>query len=104
MIASRVERADTWRLRSKGLLGRSGMEPDEGLWIIPCAMIHTFFMKFSIDVLFLDKKLHVRKVIENLGPWRVSPWVFSASSVLELPGGRLKGSVAVGDELEIRET
>ena len=103
-IASRVGRADTWNSRNKGLLGRSGMEPEEGLWIVPCPMIHTFFMAFPVDVLFLDEKLRVRKVIENLKPWRISPWVFSACSVLELAGGSLKGSVAIGDELEIRET
>ncbi len=80
------------------------MEPEEGLWIVPCPMIHTFFMAFPIDVLFLDEELRVRKVIENLKPWRISPWVFSAKSVLELPGGSLNGSVSIGDELEIRET
>jgi len=77
------------------------MEPDEGLWIIPCPMIHTFFMRFSIDVLFLDKELRVRHVVENMMPWRMSRWVFSAHSVLELPAGTLDGSVSNGDRLEI---
>ena len=78
------------------------MEPEEGLWIVPCPMIHTFFMRFAIDVLFLDKELRVRHVIENMSPWRMSRWVFSANSVLELPGGALDGSVSTGDLLEIR--
>jgi uncharacterized membrane protein (UPF0127 family) len=78
------------------------MEPEEGLWIVPCPMIHTLFMRFPIDVLFLDRDLRVRRVIENLKPWRLSPWVFSAYSCLELPGGKLDGSVSEGDVLEIR--
>ena len=100
-VASRVLKAEDYDSRSRGLLGRTSMDPDEGLWIVPCPMIHTFFMKFPIDVLFLDRGLKVRRVMENLAPWRLSPWVFSAHSVLELAGGSLKGSVAVGDQLEI---
>ena len=101
-IASRVLLADTAATRSKGLLGRMSMEPEEGLWIVPCPMIHTFFMKFPIDVIFLDRELKVRRVMEDLKPWRMSPWVFSAHSVLELAGGSLKGGVQVGDRLEFR--
>lgn len=78
------------------------MEPGEGLWIVPCPMIHTFFMRFPIDVLFLSRGLKVVRVIEGLAPWRLSPWVWAAHSVLELGGGSLRGSVAVGDELELR--
>lgn len=95
-------RADDARSRSKGLLGRASMDADEGLWIVPCPMIHTFFMRFSIDVVFLDRNMRARRVLEGLKPWRLSPWVFSAHSVLELAGGSLKGRVSVGDQLEIR--
>jgi len=101
-VATKVETADTPASRSKGLLGRASMAADEALWIVPCPMIHTFFMKFPIDVLFLDADLTVRRVIEDLRPWRLSPWVLSARSVLELKGGVLKGSVRVGDRLEMR--
>lgn len=100
-VAGRVLVADTAQTRSKGLLGRDSLPEDEGLWIVPCPMIHTFFMRFPIDVLFLDKRLKVVRVLENLKPWRVSPWVLRAHSVLELSGGVLKGGVSVGDELEI---
>ncbi len=101
-IATKVEKADTSASRNKGLLGRASLAADEGLWIVPCPMIHTFFMKFPIDVLFLDADLTVRRVIEDLRPWRLSPWVLSARSVLELKGGMLKGSVHVGDRIEMR--
>lgn len=101
-VAAKVEKADTPATRSKGLLGRESLAADEALWIVPCPMIHTFFMKFPIDVLFLDADLTVRRVIEDLRPWRLSPWVLSARSVLELKGGALKGSVSVGDRIEMR--
>ncbi len=101
-VASRVLKADDPVSRGRGLLGRATMDEGEGLWIVPCPMIHTFFMRFSIDVLFLDGELKVVRVMEELKPWRLSPWVFRARSVLELAGGALKGSVAVGDELEIK--
>jgi uncharacterized membrane protein (UPF0127 family) len=101
-LASRVATADDAASRSKGLLGRGSLAAEEGLWIVPCPMIHTFFMKFPIDVLFLDRGLVVRRVLEDLRPWRVSPWVFSAHSTLELKGGTLRGSTSVGDRLEMR--
>src|SRR5271168_3196987 len=90
-LADRVGKADDHASRGRGLLGRASMDPDEGLWIvlggglsiIPCPTIHTFFMKFAIDVLFLDKRLKVVRILENMKPWRLSPWVYSAHSVLE---------------------
>jgi uncharacterized protein len=100
-VAKKVERAGDFESRSRGLLGRDAMDPDEGMWIVPCPMIHTFFMRFPIDVLFLDKQLKVVRVIENIKPWRLSPWVFSAHSVLELAGGSVKGRVKTGDVLSI---
>ncbi|MBI4060903.1 MAG: DUF192 domain-containing protein [Elusimicrobia bacterium] len=102
LVAAKVEKADTPASRSRGLLGRASLAADEGLWIVPCPMIHTFFMKFPIDVLFLDSALRVVRVVENLRPWRLSPWVLSARSVLELKGGALGGCVRVGDRLDMR--
>lgn len=102
IVAARVTKADDAASRSKGLLGRASLSADEAMWIVPCPMIHTFFMKFPIDVLFLRRDLTVARVIENLKPWRLSPWVLSAHSVLELKGGVLRGSVRAGDLLEMR--
>lgn len=103
VVADKVAKAADYDSRTRGLLGRDSMDAGEGLWIVPCPMIHTFFMRFSIDVLFLDKELRVARVMEDLRPWRLSPWVLRARSVLELPGGSLRGSVRKGDQLEIRE-
>lgn len=102
LVASKVILADTPKTRAQGLLGRYEMPTGEALWIVPCSMIHTFFMQFPIDVLFLDRQLKVVRVLENLKPWRISPWIWGAHSVLELAAGSLKGSVIPGDILKIR--
>ena len=102
VLAEKVELADTPWARAKGLLGRNGLSSGEALWIVPCAMVHTVCMRFPIDLLFLDRGQRVRRVVADLGPWRLSPWVPGAYSVLELAGGSLRGSVREGDELEIR--
>jgi hypothetical protein len=105
LVAARVAKAESLRDRMRGLLGRDSLPEGEGLWIIPCPQIHTFFMRFSIDVLFLDERLKVVKVSEDLGPWRLAPWLpglVDSHSVLELPGGSLKGSVSVNDRVEFR--
>ena len=103
VVAGRIDRADTPSTRAKGLLGRDGLEAGEGVWIVPCAMVHMFFMRFPIDVVFLDRGLKVRRVVEGLRTWRLSPWVPSAHSVLELAAGAARKTLAVGDELEMRD-
>ncbi|MHB2026614.1 MAG: DUF192 domain-containing protein [Elusimicrobiota bacterium] len=99
-LAAKATRADTPGTRARGLLGRDSLEPSEGLWIVPCSMIHTWFMRFPIDAVFLDRDLKVVRVMENLKPWRASPWVWRSRSVLELPAGAAMGSVSPGDQLE----
>lgn len=104
MLASEVTKVDTLLARAVGLLGRSSMDPREGLWIIPCSQIHTFFMAFPIDVMFLDRGQAVVRVIENLKPWRMTSWVRGAHSAFELAGGTLRGSVRAGDQVEFRSS
>ncbi len=101
-LALRAANADTWSSRMKGLLGRSGMEQDEALWITPCAQIHMFFMKFAIDAVFLDKDKRVVRIFENLKPWRITPWVFRAQGVLEMAAGASLGKVSLGDQIEFK--
>jgi len=99
-LATRLEVADSASLRSKGLLGRTGLEPGHGLWIVPCESVHTFFMKFAIDLVYLDRRNKVRKVKSAVGPWRISACL-SAHSVLELPAGTVQStSTQSGDILE----
>ncbi len=100
VIADRVEVADRGATRRKGLLGRNGLEAGEGLWIVPCESVHTFGMRFPIDLVYVDRKLRVRKVRGNVPPWRVSACL-SAHSVLELAAGAAAGSkTQAGDRLE----
>ena len=101
-LALRVANADTWALRMKGLLGRAGLEKGEALWIAPCAQIHMFFMKFSIDAVFLDKNNRVVRIFEKLKPWRITPWVWGANGVLEMAAGASSGKVAIGDQIELK--
>lgn len=101
-VSRKVEKADTFWTRLRGLLGRRGLPPGHGMWLVPGAMIHTWFMAFAIDAVFLDPGLRVVRVI-TLPPWRLSPWVRGAASVLELPRGAAK-DVRPGDELEIRDS
>ncbi len=87
VIASRVRVADTLKSRSVGLLNRASLDPDEGLLITPCDSIHTFFMRFPIDLLYLDEEFKVVKVVPNMGPSRMSFCLGKARHVLELKGG-----------------
>jgi len=100
-LATRLTLADTPQTRDRGLLGRDGLAPGEGLWIIPCQAIHMFFMRFSIDLIYIDRQKRVRKVKSNIAPWRISA-CFTAHSVLELPVGIVRETgTRRGDLLEI---
>jgi uncharacterized membrane protein (UPF0127 family) len=101
-ITPRLQRAGTMWSRMKGLLGRSGLAPDEGLWITPCTSIHMFFMRFPIDVVFLDRDLRIVRVFEDVQPWKMARGGRRAHSVLELPAGRTGFyNLQPGDELTI---
>ena len=88
VLGRRIETAGSGATRRKGLLGRDGLAAGEGLWIVPCESVHTFFMRFAIDLVYLDRKNRVRKVRSSVGPWRMSACL-SAHSVLELPAGTI---------------
>jgi uncharacterized protein len=100
-IANRAEIAGSGMKRSKGLLGRKGLAPGEGMWIIPCEAVHTFFMQFPIDLIYLDRNHRVKKTREAVPAWRLSACL-SAHSILELPAGTIrKTQTERGDVLEI---
>jgi hypothetical protein len=101
ILATRLEAARTSATRRKGLLGREGLLPGEGLWIAPCESVHTFFMRFPIDLVYLDRKLKVKKVRHSVAAWRISA-CFAAHSVLELPAGTAKAArTEYGDSVEM---
>jgi uncharacterized protein len=99
-LASKAEVAKSGGKRSKGLLGRKGLTAGEGMWILPCEAIHTFFMQFAIDLVYLDRRHRIRKVVSSVPPWRLSACL-SAYSVLELPSGTVHNSQSrPGDLIE----
>lgn len=100
LVALEVEMADTYWRRLKGLMFRSGLPAHHGLWIVPCADIHSCFMRFPFDALFVDKELKVLHLAENMKAWRISKIVKGGHAVLELPGGTIAASqTEIGDQL-----
>jgi len=81
--------ADTFWKRIKGLLGRKSLKAGEALVIRPCNSVHTFFMRFPIDVLFVDKDNRIIKTVADLEPFRMTPVIFGSAFVVELPAGTL---------------
>ncbi|MGE5280496.1 MAG: DUF192 domain-containing protein [Deltaproteobacteria bacterium] len=98
VIASRVRVADTLRSRATGLLNRSSLDQDEGLLIVPCDSIHTLFMRFPIDILYLDKEMMVVHAVSKIPPFRLSFCLGRAQSVLELKAGTVPEEI-VGQRL-----
>ncbi|HEY3284321.1 MAG TPA: DUF192 domain-containing protein [Armatimonadota bacterium] len=92
-----------WR-RFAGLMLQPTLPPGRALYFAGTRCIHTHFMRFALDLVFVDRDLKVVRVVRNLRPWRFSPWVRTAWGVLELPAGRLPDSrTTEGDQLCWRE-
>lgn len=99
-LGNRIETADKGPVRRKGLLGRNSLQPGEGLWIVPCEAVHTFAMRFAIDLVYLDRKRRVLKIRHRVPPARISACL-RAHSVLELPAGTAEqAQVSPGDQLQ----
>ena len=100
LLADKVRKADHYFSRLLGLFPKHHLESGEGLWIIPCNEIHSIGMRFVFDALFLDKDLKVVHIIEQMRPFRVSPIIKAAKTVLELDGGVVaRTGTQIGDQL-----
>jgi uncharacterized membrane protein (UPF0127 family) len=86
VVCERCDVADRMLPRMRGLLGRSGLEPGEGMLINPAPSVMTFFMRFPIDVVFLNKAKTIVKIVHDLRPWRAAG-ARKAVAALELPAG-----------------
>jgi uncharacterized membrane protein (UPF0127 family) len=94
-----VRRADTILARLKGLLLAPPPKPGEGLLLDPCASVHTAFMRYPIDVVFLDRAGCIEKIVPGLKPWRIAA-CRSATRTLELAAGDARRlNLAVGQSL-----
>ena len=99
-LADRAGVANTPETRNRGLLKHTSLAKGDGLWISPTQAVHMFFMKFALDLVYLDRQKKVVKVRTNVKPWRLSASL-RAHSVLELPVGTIEESrTTVGDQLE----
>lgn len=101
-IGDRIEAALTSAQRRTGLLKQRSLDEGCGLWIVPCEAVHTFFMKFAIDLIYIDREHRVKGAVRALRPWRFS-MCLPAHSVLELPPGTIdRTGTRNGDRLELK--
>ncbi|TLS35571.1 DUF192 domain-containing protein [Pseudalkalibacillus caeni] len=82
-----IEKYNTFFKRFRGLMLKKSLQVEKGIAITPCNSIHMFFMRFPIDVLFLDKRGKVLKIVPHLKPWRIVPPIKNAHTAIELPQG-----------------
>jgi uncharacterized membrane protein (UPF0127 family) len=86
----------------KGLLGRDHLAEDAALWIQRCRDIHTRFMRFPIDAVFVDENMTIKYIYADIGPWKVIWPRLGARDVIEMPSGRAgKFQLKVGDQLDV---
>src|SRR3989338_6251077 len=102
ILAENAVIADSLFSRLRGLLGRDSLASSEGLILKPCDSIHTFFMRFPIDVVFVDKNNRVIRLYHSLKPWSLSGIFLRAAFCLELPARTLQFSFTQqGDQIEV---
>src|SRR5262249_34589221 len=102
-LAEEVALANTFFKRLRGLMfRRRRLAEAEALWLRPCNGVHTFWMLFAIDVIFLDQQLRIVKLVENMRPFRLTSPHLAARSVVEMSAYTIsRASLKVGDQLEI---
>ena len=104
-LVPHLEVADNIWARNKGLLGRSDLPLSEALLIYRCNNIHTFFMKFAIDLVFVNSKMVVTKTVKNVGPGRMVFAMLSSTHVIELREGFLENNpIQIGEQLHVDST
>ncbi len=102
LLIENLEIAESYFARAKGLLGRKNLASHDALLIKPCNNIHTFFMKFTIDCVFVNKTYKVEKVFSRVGPFRIKGPVWKANSVIEFSEGFVeKWNIKAGDQLHV---
>lgn len=102
-IGMKVKIANNAIDRLMGLMFTKTLPGCDGLLIEPCNSIHTFFMRYPIDVLFLDRNKKIVKIVRNIKPWRMTWMYWKATSVLELAGNSLSPEIKEGEQLILEE-
>lgn len=102
LLARKARIASAPLERLVGLIGRENLPAGEGLILRPCKAIHTFFMRFPIDAIFLDSRFRILQLKENMQPFRISPFLSGAYCVLEVPAGTVRETATEkGDMLSV---
>ena len=102
VVATRIEAAFDSRTRNRGLLSRDGLPQGTALVLAPCGAVHTWFMRFSIDVIFCDREGRVLKTTPDLAPWRMSMVWRRGFAVIEIASGTVR-LPRIGDAVEVAQ-
>ncbi|HKJ61298.1 MAG TPA: DUF192 domain-containing protein [Hyphomicrobiales bacterium] len=95
-----MAKTETALERIRGLLGKPALQDNQGFWIAPCNSVHTFGMRYPLDIVYLDRRQQIKKIRHDLKPFRIS-WHFLARSVIELRAGAVEAlGLRAGDELQ----
>jgi len=101
-LATHAVLAESFLSRLRGLLGRDGLEPGSGLVLEPCTSVHMWGMRFALDVVHLDKRGKVLRVLPNLKPGALGPYLWRSHTAVELPVGVIAASgTEPGDILKL---
>lgn len=102
MATFKIEKADTFFKRLRGLIGRKSLPLEHGLMIVPCNSIHMLFMRFAIDAVFIDKNFVIKKIAANLQTWTGISFCIGAWAVVEMKAGESSRlNLHVGDTLQV---
>lgn len=102
LLIENLETAQDFFSRAKGLLGRKDMTQQQALWIKPCRDIHTFFMNFAIDCVFLDKEMKIKNIVPDVAPYKLVGPFWKTNSVIEFKSGFVAAkNLKVGDQLYV---
>lgn len=102
VVADELELASDSRSRNRGLLGRSELAMGSAMIIAPCNAVHTFFMRFTIDVVFADRQGRVVRICRQLRPWRIGIGLRGFAAVEMAAGSVARSELVLGDRLAIR--
>ena len=102
VLADQVEVADRFWQRAVGLMGRRNLPPGHALLITPCSAVHTFFMRFPLDLVFIDRNFRVARIIREVRPARLCSGGRQAYAVLEAqPGWLPENALPIGTPLKL---
>lgn len=101
-LLSELKQARGFWQRGIGLLGTKSLSDEQALWILRCNAIHTYFMKFAIDCVFMDKHMKVCAIVRDVKPGKLVWPIWKASSVIEMKAGLAERiGLTLGEELHV---